>query len=126
MLGQRDVRLVDKKRRGIATGYRAPPPQEKKKKFIQHVPIDVIRTRQSFQPRHENSKNLFVLNIPRERMVSYEVVHWDERERWFVSVGPRNRPVSWGIRVMVGRWAGWSCFSNDWWARTMGDGRQVI
>jgi len=115
MVGQSDV-FVSYIRQNIMesdevleadAGRRTPPPQEKKK---EENASSLFRSASSnsFQPRHKNSKNLFVLNISRERVVSYEVVHRDERKRWFVSIGPRNRPMSGGIRIMVGSRAGWS------------------
>jgi hypothetical protein len=82
------------------------------------------QTRQSFEPWHKNSKDLFVLDISREWVVSYEVVHRNERERWFVSIGSRNRSMSGRIRVVRGVCR--SRLGDDRWACTMSDGRQAI
>ena len=84
------------------------------------------KTLQSFQPGHKNSKNLFVLNVSREWVVSYEVIHRNERKRWFVSIGPRNRLMSGRIRVVIGRSACWSRLGDDRWSRIMSDGRQAV
>jgi len=106
-----------------------PPSQEsmkERKKALGLVSIGVIQTRQSFQPWHKNSKDLFVLNIPWERVVSDEVVHGDQGQRRFFSVGPRTRPVPSGVSVVVRGWACHTGLGVDGWARIVGDGRQVI
>ena len=100
---------LDKEQEGIAKRWRArwalghnKKKKKRGRKCIQLVSISVIEKRQSFQSGHKNSKNLFVLNISRERVVSNKVIHGDERKRLFVSIGPRNRPVSGGIGIVVG------------------------
>ena len=89
------------------------------------VSIGVIQTRQSFQPWHKNSKDLFVLNIPWERVVSDEIIHRDQGQRRFFGIGPRYRPVSNGASVVVRGWACRASLGDDRWARIVGDGRQV-
>ena len=53
-------------------------------------------------------------------MVSNQVVHRNQRERWFVGIVLRNRLVSRGIGVVMGHRARCS-----WWTRSIGDGWQV-
>ena len=60
--------------------------------------VGVIQTRQSFQPGHKDSKDLFVLNVSWERVVSDEVVHGNKGNGRFAGVG---RAVSNGVRVMI-------------------------
>lgn len=87
----------------------------------------IIQTRQSFQPGHKNSKNLFVLNISRERVVSYEVVHRYEGKRRFVTIGPQSRPMSGRMRVVIGRGARWSRLGDDRWQviQSIGEPRDI-
>jgi len=59
-------------------------------------------------------------------VVSYEVVHRNERKRWFVRIGPWNRLVSGRIRVVIGRRMCWSCLGGDRWACIMSDGWQIV
>ena len=66
--------------------------------------------RESLEPGHKNSKDLFVLNTSREWVVGYEVVHRNKRGGRFVGVGPRDGPMTGRIGVVIGRWARWSEF----------------
>jgi len=59
------------------------------------------------------------LNVSRERVVGYEVVHRDQGGGWFVGAGPRDGTVSGRIGVVIGSWARWSDFDD------VGDGWQV-
>jgi hypothetical protein len=87
--------------------------------------VGVIQTRQLFKhsrPGHKGSKDLFVLNIPWERVVSYEVVHGNQGKRWFVSIGPRNRLMPGEVGVVIGRRARpW--FGDDRWTPIVSDRR---
>lgn len=104
----------------------APPSQERmKKKGVGLVSIGVMKTRQSFQPWHKHSKDLFVLNIPWERVVSDEIIHGNQGQRGFFGIGPRNRPMPSRVSVVIGGRACGARLGDDRWARIVGDGRQV-
>ena len=66
-------------------GHWALSPQEKEEaSAMLLVSISIIRKRLSFQSGYKNSKNLFILNTSRERVVSNKVIHRNKRRGWFV------------------------------------------
>ena len=110
------------KRRGIvrrSRALRSPATRKNEENAFRLVSIGrpvVLYSRSG----HKNPKGLFVLDISRERVVSYEVVHGDEGKRWFSRIRPRNGSTSNGVGVVIGSWVRWSGIG-----RIAGDGRYV-